>query len=684
MDSAPPSTLARVELRTDRSPEEVLRCLACDRMPFALIGRWAGGGAILGSEPVRVVEGVAVTEVLGAERVDAPEGFVGGGWVGYFGFGLAAHFERLPPSPPRPLPLPLARLAFYDHVLHLDPGGRWWFEALDEAAQDRRLAELQRRLGAPAPRREWEMGRLRVVGPGPAGHRHAVAECIERIEAGELFQANLCLRLEGRFSGSALDAFGDAAAKLRPAYGAFLGYERGAILSFSPELFLRRRGLEIATAPIKGTAPRPADPVRARAAREALLASAKDAAEHVMIVDLMRNDLGRVADYGSVVAAAEPEVEAHPGLWHLVSRVRARLRDGVTDADLLRATFPPGSVTGAPKIQALKVISGLEATAREVYTGAVGIVSPASGLELNVAIRTVEVRDGTAWLGCGGGIVADSVPDRELREVYEKANPIAAALGTSIELGASAAKPPPGLPTLDRRPDPGRGVFETLLVRGGQILDLDRHLRRLGASLRELYDLDLAPDLPARLLAAAAPHTEARLRVTVTPDGRAEVTLRPVGAVPPSLGLVPVLVPGGLGAHKWADREPLEPLESPGVAALICDADGAALEASSANVWMVAGDRLVTPPTDGRLLAGTTRRRALDLGDHEVRPFSLDDLRAAGGIVLTSAIRIAVAGSLTVTGPSAAALDLAAALRRRLGQSTPPSGGVDADAGVPR
>ena len=134
-----------------------------------------------------------------------------------------------------------------------------------------------------------------------------------------------------------------------------------------------------------------------------------------MIVDLMRNDLGRVCTYGSVIAPPEPTAEPHPGLWHLVSRVHGELRPEVGNGDLLRATFPPGSVTGAPKVQALKVIAALEPAGREVYTGAIGFASPVAGLELNVAIRTLECGDGRLWLGAGGGIVADSDPRSRAR-----------------------------------------------------------------------------------------------------------------------------------------------------------------------------------------------------------------------------------------------------------------------------
>ncbi|MCL2419545.1 MAG: chorismate-binding protein, partial [Conexibacteraceae bacterium] len=153
---------------------------------------------------------------------------------------------------------------------------------------------------------------------------------------------------------------------------------------------------------------------------------------HVMIVDLMRNDIGRVCEYGSVTAPRRATAQARPGLWHLVTNVEGRLRPDIGDAQLLRATFPPGSVTGAPKVQSLMVIAELEPTGREVYTGAIGYASPLAGLELNVAIRTLELADGRLWLGVGGGIVADSDPRAELEETLVKARPVAAAIGTTV------------------------------------------------------------------------------------------------------------------------------------------------------------------------------------------------------------------------------------------------------------
>jgi len=448
----PPATEPRVmlwrePLRCALSPGDVLARLAGEPLPFALAGSWAGGGAIVGSCPVAVAgdenDPFAVLDRLPDLTGPAPAGAVGGGWFGWLGYRLGARVERLPAGPPRPVALPEFHLAYYDHVLRRDPAGRWWFEALaTDARHDAlatRLADLRRRLARP-PDRGRRPGRPRPPTPSALSlsraaaihHLEAVADCVRRIAAGEIFQANLCLRLDAGWDGTAGELFRRSAEHLHPPFAAVFDTPRGSIASLSPELFLRRRGGLVQTGPIKGTLERAADPAVAAAARRQLIDSAKDAAEHVMIVDLMRNDLGRVCAYGTVAAARRPTAEPHPGLWHLVSEVRGTLRPGVANAELLRATFPPGSVTGAPKVQAMHVIAALEPTSREVYTGAIGFASPVAGLELSVAIRTLEMHGGRLWLGAGGGIVADSDPRRELAEALAKARPIAAAVGAAV------------------------------------------------------------------------------------------------------------------------------------------------------------------------------------------------------------------------------------------------------------
>jgi para-aminobenzoate synthetase/4-amino-4-deoxychorismate lyase len=426
-----------------------------------------------------------------------------------------------------------------------------------------------------------------------------VRRCVERIAAGEIFQANLCLRLETAWDGDVAELYLQAAAALRPAYGACFVAPWGGIASLSPELFLRRAGRAVVTGPIKGTAEDPA----------VLRASAKDHAENVMIVDLMRNDLGRVCEYGTVAAFA-PAVQPHAGVWHLVSEVRGRLREDAGDGALLRATFPPGSVTGAPKVQAMHVISELEATGREAYTGAIGYASPLAGLELNVAIRTFEARDGALWLGAGGGIVADSDPQAELEECLVKARPLIAAAGGGLAVGdGDGGKLAEPALSFGRRPEPARGVFETILVRDGTPLNLEAHLRRLRAR----------PALPEL-------RGDGALRLGET------ITFRPLAPRALPIVLTPYVLPGGLGDRKWSDRALLDALAQDGTTPLLIDADGTVLEAAWAAVLIRAGGQLFTPHEDGRILPSTSRPHATQTR------LTLEDLERADEILLSSSL----------------------------------------------
>jgi para-aminobenzoate synthetase/4-amino-4-deoxychorismate lyase len=665
------SRLVQIPLEGSVSAADACLLVRGDARPFALVGEWAGGGAIVGSEPVRAArEGEDPFELMDEQpEVDAASpavGAVGGGWFGYLGYALGALVEHVPPAPPRPVPLPRFALAYYDHVLRVDPHGSWWFEALwtdgRAAALNERLEILRARLAAGVVGAPVEVGEFAAAAPGTAGHLAAVAECRERIAAGEIFQASLCLRLDASFAGGAADLFARAARALEPAYGAFVGGPWGAVCSMSPELFLRRTGRRVVSEPIKGTAPRApgaragsGDGPLSCSARAELAASAKDRAENVMIADLMRNDLGRVCEYGSISVPALAEPRPGPGVWHLVSTVEGTLRPDVGDAELLRASFPPGSVTGAPKIQAMRVIAELESSGREIYTGAVGYASPLAGLELNVAIRTFEVRGERIWLGAGGGIVADSDPERELEECRVKARPVIAAAGGRLA-GDAPLQPAPAVPSraLDGaadRPDPALGVFTTILARAGEPVDAGAHLERLGASVRELYGRPL-PDNLRRVVRAAAGPGLARVRVTAIPatDGAGidvDVAAEPLTlpAAPSPVVLVPAALPGGLGEHKWVDRRLLAALEhrQPGVP-LIVDLDGEVLEAAHANVWVVEGSSLVTPPLDGRQLPGTARARLLTVARAigvEVREeaVTLERAAAADELLLTSSLR---------------------------------------------
>ncbi len=683
--------VVRVPLAWALAPEAAALLVRDDERPFALIGRWAGGGALIGSEPVRVASAEEDPFALLDEqpRVDrGPEGrldsAVAGGWFGALPYGLGRRLEPVGPAPPAPNAPPPAPLAFYDHLLRRDPDGRWWFEALwteprAEALRDRmRLFEARAR-AAPAPRpfstRAWS------ATPGPAGHALAVEACRARIHAGDLFQANICVRLESRLEGDPLDLFATAVGTLRPDRAAFFAGPEGALASLSPELFLERHGRDIHSAPIKGTRPRPSDPRGSAAERRSLLSSEKDHAENVMIVDLVRNDLGRVCRPGSIEVEALGDARPHTGVWHLVSEVSGALRDGVGDGEAVRAAFPPGSVTGAPKIAAMNVIAELESTPRGVYTGAIGFASPTAGLELNVAIRTFEFRGELAWLGVGGGIVADSDPVAEAAECLTKARPLLTAIGASLKRATAppdVSPPPPRRlgPVPVSRPDPSAGVFETLLVARGRPIALHEHLARLARSVRTLYGASLPAGLAADLLTEAAGAGSARARMRVDFRTPAQIVVQLTDA-PLRTGVTRLsvrTVPGGIGPHKWADRRLLAALAADAASEpLMCDLDGLVLETARANVFIVEpGGRIVTPPADGRILPGVTRALVIELARElglpvDVEPIDLARLARAREMFLTGSLAGVEptqldgrpAGNSTVTAQLADALQAA-------------------------
>lgn len=699
--TSPALELHARRLERDLTLTALAAVLQDDVRPFVLRGRWGlpeGAPAdarvvIAGSNPSRVLapsdDPFAALEsvpTVGPART-AAVGAVGGGYVGWFGFELSRAVERtLGPQPYRPMPLATTNLAWYDDVLRRDVDGAWWVETLQPAGTsgtvvDELVERWRGRIDAapPAPR-PGTLGTMAPAGGGGAAHRRAVAEAIERIRAGELFQANVCLRLEGRFDGALAGLVAPVLERTDAWYGAWIdGPADQAILSASPELFLRRRQREVTTGPIKGTLPRP-DPARTDAeedpAAARLLASAKDQAEHVMIVDLMRNDLGRVCDYGSIQPDATPTAEPHAGVWHLVSAVRGQLHEGLGDGRLLRATFPPGSVTGAPKVQAMRVIAAVEGTGREVYTGAHGLLSPVSGLDLAVTIRTLEVAGEHAWVGVGGGIVADSDPQAELDEALGKAAALLAAAGSQVgsaqEGAAATTLAAPWMPSAARRPDPASGLIETTGIHGGRLIHAAEHRARLAASAAAL-GLPVPADLAARIDRAVeeAGLEEGRLRVELAPGHLLVEAVRSAPAPPAGLLLSPVIVPGGLGPHKWRDRRLLAELaELVDGTPLLVEADGTVLEAAWANVWWEAdGGELCTPRTDGRLLPGIVRAALLAdpaIATREVAESSLDAL-ATQPIVLSSARGLTPA-FLAGSPPAARerAIELSSALNSRV------------------
>jgi para-aminobenzoate synthetase component 1 len=380
----------------------------------------AAGGDAFAAMAAFVAEGPAAPFPLGAA-------------IGVLAYELGGLVEPRAVAPADPA-LPLALLRRYDPMLVHDPvRGQWTIVASDAAAA---RAPWLEQVGAPGA--VWD-GPLAGAPLAAAWDRGAYGAAVDRIRgwlaAGDVYQVNLTLPFAAPLAAppAALLA---ALVRRHPAPWTFyLDVGEATIVGNSPELFLRRRGRHVETRPIKGTRPRAAARAADAALAAELAADPKERAEHVMIVDLERNDLGRVATPGSVGVPDLFRVESHPSVHHLVSRVVAAVRPDVGLAALLRATFPGGSITGAPKLRAMEIIRALEPEPRGAYTGAFGCFHASGDLELALAIRTAVVRNGTLRWHAGGGIVADSNADREWAEAWLKTAAVRVALGERVEDG---------------------------------------------------------------------------------------------------------------------------------------------------------------------------------------------------------------------------------------------------------
>jgi len=430
--------------------------------PFARL-RGVGGRARLEVGEAEVVEGDPLSLLgdflslctIGSNST--PEPFVGGA-VGFLSYELGSALEDIPLASRRDLRLPDVSFGFYDWAIVWDhKEGEAWITTLTDLPPEahvggsegriRRVLEwLERPAGhdhspAPLPRRHHE----EIVEPQP--QTFAVAElpgvrstfsCQEYLQAvarvrryileGDIFQANLSQRFEVPCRAHPVEIYRRLQARNPAPFAALCEWDGVAIVSASPERFLMASGREVESKPIKGTAPRGESRAHDEAHQAALLASEKDRAENVMIVDLIRNDLSRVCEPGSVRVTGLCELESHPTVFHLVSTVRGILEDGCGPADLLRATFPGGSITGAPKLRAMEIIAEVEPTQRTVYTGSIGYIDFSGRMDMSIAIRTMVLQDGVAYVQAGGGIVADSEPESEYLETLDKARGLLSVL----------------------------------------------------------------------------------------------------------------------------------------------------------------------------------------------------------------------------------------------------------------
>ncbi len=351
-----------------------------------------------------------------------------GGLIGVFGYDLAPWIERVPRNTPRDSRMPIVSFRLYDTFVAIDHRSEsailWVVNLLGEPIErveerGRRWLEWLNEAPERVPNSRFEAPL--VSNFSAEGYRRAVGRTVEYIHAGDIFQANISQRFEVRGAPVPLDLYRCLRERSPAPYSAFLTLdEERSVISSSPELFFETHGDRIVTRPIKGTRPRGDSPSEDRAQRAELIASAKDRAELAMIVDLERNDLGRVCAYGTVRVTEPSAIESYATVHHQVATIEGRLREGVGPIDVVRAVFPGGSITGAPKIRAMEIIDELEPTRRSLYTGAIGYYSLGGRSAFNIAIRTMLVEGNRVTYQVGGGIVAESDPQLEYEETLHK------------------------------------------------------------------------------------------------------------------------------------------------------------------------------------------------------------------------------------------------------------------------
>ena len=555
----------------------------------------AGGTPLWFGEPVRTVVATSVEEVLPALRaVDAA--CAGGLWAtGFVSYDASPAFDAAftVPGARRADDLPLV-----------------WF-GLHEAP-----------VGAP-PR---PVSSTTVPGPWSAevereAYDAAVDEVLAAIRRGETYQTNLTLPLTAGWHDGADDPgrYERLLAAQGDAFGAYLDLGRHDVLSVSPELFFARRGTTVTTRPMKGTARRGRSSAEDQEQLAGLLASEKDRAENVMITDLLRNDLGRIARTGTVDVPALCVPERYPTVWQLTSTVTAEVPSETGLAEIFGALFPCGSVTGAPKVSTMGLISRLEPHARGLYCGAVGVVAPGGDATFSVAIRTLvaDTRARRATYGVGSGVTIDST-----------------AAGEHDELLAKAA-------VLDAPARPAFDLLETLRLEDGGWWALEEHLRRLSASAVYFGRRDPVPAAETALAEVAHMHPEGRWRVrlTVGEQGRAETSVEPLPPNPDTpvtlvLAADPVDEADVFLAHKTTWREPYAPHRAYAVAAgaddaLLRNSRGEVTETTIGSVVLHDGDGWWTPPVSCGLLPGVERELAIATGRVRERVLTVAQVRDA-------------------------------------------------------
>lgn len=380
-----------------------------------------GGTVTRVDNPFKVLNEIFPVHGLGKLPDDLP---FAGGALGYLGYELAGHLERLPPPRGDRFQLPELCLFFPSLVVIRDRLKREDYLLTCKATPSgvsKKLRDLARQPEAPVQTGAllYSAGQL-SANFSRSAYLGIVEQARRYIHQGDIYQVNLSQRFRYGFHGDPYFLFTRLLAENPAPYFAYINGGNFAVISTSPERFVKRRGQVVESRPIKGTRPRHADPEQDAAQRAELLASVKDSAELVMIVDLVRNDLSRVCQPGTVKVEEHRRIEGYRNVYHMVSVITGQLRSGLGSIELLRALFPAGSITGCPKIRAMEIINELEPDVRGVYTGAIGYIGWHDNVDLNVAIRTAVVKGDSLSFAVGGGIVYDSDPEAEYLETLHK------------------------------------------------------------------------------------------------------------------------------------------------------------------------------------------------------------------------------------------------------------------------
>ncbi len=472
-----------------------------------------------------------------------------------------------------------------------------WAAVFDDASADEQLGSYySTEWEAPVTRDEYDASVSRVK---------------ELIAAGDTYQVNYSLPLTSSFNGDAFAWYQDLCVAQGAQYSAYLDLGRYKVLCLSPELFFERRGDRVITRPMKGTVRRGRWPAEDRELAQWLANSAKDRAENVMIVDLLRNDLGKVSVPGSVRVSSLFDLERFETVWQMTSTVESTLRDGISLVDLMGALFPCGSITGAPKIRTMQIIRELERFPRGAYTGAIGLLKPGGDCVFNVAIRTVviDTETGVVTFGVGGGVTIDSTAEREYEECLVKSR------------------------FLHSKPVEFQ-LFESILLEDGEYFLLEEHLQRLKDSAA-YFGFQLGTRINADLerIAAENPRGSLKVRVTLWKDGRTEIQVTPLGELKAvELATEPVDSSDRLLYHKTTRR--------PGGEGLVFwNERGEITESSIANVVVSIDGELCTPPIECGLLPGVFRKHLLSEGKIKERVITIEEFRNAEEFYLINSVR---------------------------------------------